>query len=67
MCLAVPAKIISLEKDQAIVDFNGKKQKVDTRLIEIKAGDYAIVSNGFVIKKVNKKEAEELLTILKKI
>ena len=64
MCLTIPAKVISLEKSKAIVDFAGKKQEVDTQLTKVKAGDYVIVSNGFVIKKVNKKEAEEILKIL---
>ena len=65
MCLTIPAKVISLEKDKAMVDFVGKKQKVDTQLTKVKVGDYVIVSNGFVIKKVEPKEAQEILKILK--
>lgn len=66
MCLTIPAKVISLEKGKATVGFAGRKQKVDTQLVKVKAGDYVIVSNGFAIKKVNKKEAEEILKILNK-
>jgi len=66
MCLTIPAKVISLEKGKAIVDFVGRKQKVDTQLVKVKAGDYIMVSNGFAIKKVNKKEAKEILGILGK-
>lgn len=47
-----------------MVDFVGKKQKVDTQLIKIKVGDYVIVSNGFAIKKLEQKEAKEILKIL---
>ena len=65
MCLTIPAKVISLEKGKAIVDFNGEKEEVDTQLVKVRVGDYVMVSNGFVIKKVNKKEAEEILKILK--
>ena len=64
MCLTIPAKIISIEKGKAVVDFVGKKQKVNTRLVKVKIGDYAMVSNGYVIKKVNKKEAQEILKII---
>jgi len=53
-----------LEKDKAIVDFAGKKQKVDTQLVKVKVGDYVIVSNGFAIKKVEPKEAQEILKII---
>lgn len=66
MCLTIPAKVVSAEKDKAVVDFVGKKQKVDTQLVKVKVGDYVMVSNGFAIKKVNKKEAEEILNILNK-
>ena len=66
MCLTIPAKIISLEKGKAIVDFVGKKEEVDTQLIKVKVGDYVMVSNGFAIKKVSKKEAEEIFKIINK-
>lgn len=66
MCLTIPAKVISVEKDKATVDFVGKKQKVDTQLVKISVGDYVIVSNGFAIKKVHNKEAKEILNILKR-
>ena len=65
MCLTIPAKVISVEKNKAKVDFASKKEQVDTQLVKVKVGDYVMVSNGFVIKKVNKKEAEEILKILK--
>jgi len=64
MCLTIPAKIISLEKDKAVVDFVGKKQKVDTQLVKVKIGDYVMISNGFAIKKVEPKEAKEILKII---
>ena len=65
MCLTIPVKVIRLEKDRAMVDFNGQKEEVDTQLVKVKVGDYVMVSNGFAIKKVNKKEAEEILRVLK--
>lgn len=65
MCISIPAKVISVKKDKAMVDFVGKKQKIDTQLVKVKVGDYVIVSNGFVIKKVNKKEAKEILKVFK--
>lgn len=73
MCLTIPAKVISLEKDKAIVVYpeqgrgnSGKKEGVDTQLVKVKVGDYVMVSNGFAIKKVSKKEAEEIFKIINK-
>lgn len=65
MCLTIPAKVVSIEKNKATVDFVGKKQKADTQLVKVKVGDYVMVSNGFVIKKIEPKEAEEIFKIIR--
>jgi hydrogenase expression/formation protein HypC len=66
MCLAIPVKVLELKNNKAIVDYMGEKREVDSQLIKgIEIGDYAIISNGFLIKKVSAKEAEETLNIIK--
>jgi hydrogenase assembly chaperone HypC/HupF len=61
MCLSIPVKILEVKNNKAITDFNGKKEEVDTELVkDIKIGDYAIISNGFIIKKISAEEAEEI-------
>jgi hydrogenase expression/formation protein HypC len=66
MCLAIPVKVLELKNNKAIVDYMGEKREMDSQLIkEIEIGDYAIISNGFLIKKVSAKEAEETLNIIK--
>lgn len=66
MCLSIPAKILEIKNNKAIADFQGKKQKVDIQLIkDIKVGEYALISNGFIIKKIESKEAEEIIRTLK--
>ena len=65
MCLAVPAKIKSIEKNIATVDFGGVTKKVSLGIIEDAAkGDYVLVHAGFAIGKVEKKEAEDTLKII---
>jgi hydrogenase assembly chaperone HypC/HupF len=74
MCLSIPVKILELKKNnKAIADFgpakNGvnKKEEVDTQLVEdIKIGDFALISNGFIIKKIPPNEAEEIFKEVKK-
>jgi len=66
MCLAIPVKVLELKNNKAIVDYMGEKREVDSQLIkDIEIGDYAIISNGFLIKKVSAKEAEEIFNIIK--
>ncbi len=68
MCLTIPAKILEIkDNNKAVADFNGKKEEVDIELVkDIKKGDYALINNGFIIKKVLADEAEEILKILNK-
>jgi hydrogenase expression/formation protein HypC len=61
MCLAIPGKIIEINKDQAVIDYGNEKRKANCSLIKCDVGDYVIVSNQMVIDKINKKEAEESL------
>lgn len=67
MCLATPVKIIKLEKNKASVEALGKKNQVDTSLLQnIKVGDYLYASRGIAIKKVSRSEAEKVLELVKK-
>lgn len=72
MCLTIPVKILEIKGNKAIAVYpeqgrgnKGKKEKVDTQLVDkIKKGDYGLISNGFLIKKVSAKEAEEIFNII---
>ena len=65
MCLTIPRKIISKERSKILVNVNGRKSKVDCRLLDVKVGDYVTIQNGFAVRKINKKEAQEILKLLK--
>ena len=65
MCLGIPIKILSIKGNKAIADFQGKKQEFNTDLVKnIKPNDYALVSNGFIVKKISAKEAEKIFNII---
>lgn len=61
MCLAIPGKIVSINKQQAVVDFDGVQKKINLALVEAKKGDYVIVHAGFAIGKLDEDEAQETL------
>jgi len=67
MCLGIPAKVIEIRKDNTgKVDYLGTKIKVNFSLIEdVKIGDYVILHAGFAISKLDEKEAQETLSLLK--
>jgi hydrogenase expression/formation protein HypC len=68
MCLAVPAKIVELAHDAATVDMEGVRRNVSMMLLpDAKVGDYVIVHAGFAIGKLDEKEAEETLKMIRDV
>ena len=74
MCLNIPVKILEIKDNKAIAVYPEqgrgnfeKRQEVNTELVkDIGVGDYALISNGFIIKKIPTQEAEEIFKIIKK-
>jgi len=60
MCLAIPARIVELEADRAVVDAMGNRWKAKTTLLpEAKLGDLVLVHAGFAISLVDEEEARK--------
>lgn len=68
MCYAIPAKIIEIKDENAVVDYGGIIKDVNVSLIDNpEKGDYVLVHAGFAIEKLEKKSAEESLDIIKRM
>lgn len=68
MCIAVPARIEEILKDDAIVNYNGVKVKVNTMFIENpKIGEFVLVHAGCAIQKFDENYAKETLDIFKEL
>ena len=68
MCLAVPARIVELEDDKAVVDALGNRWRIRTTLTpEVKMGDIVLIHAGFAIARLDAKEAEETLKIFREM
>ncbi len=67
MCLGIPAKVVQIDDLQiGKVDYLGTKVKTNLSLLEeVKRGDWVIVHAGFAIAKLDEKEAQETLDILR--
>ncbi len=65
MCLAIPACVEKLTKDnQAIVNLSGIRKTVSLALVEnIQPGDYVIVHVGFALQKLDPIEAVHTLAM----
>ncbi len=63
LCLAIPGKVVKVEKDFALVDYSGEQRKASTELVKVKPGEYVIVQAKFIIQKIPKKEALEAIKV----
>jgi len=66
MCLAVPARVESLDltTSMAMVDLDGIRKEVSTQLLEeIAVGDYVLVHVGFALERIDTDEAAKTLAL----
>ena len=68
MCLAIPARIIELDGDRAVVDAMGNRWKAKTTLLpEAKLGDLVLIHAGFAISLVDEEEAKKTWQMIAEI
>lgn len=73
MCLAIPGKIVEIvdaENQIAKVEVGGVKRNINIGMLpenETHVGDYVLIHVGFAMSKVDEREAEETLRLLKEL
>ncbi len=68
MCLAIPGKIVSIDGNSALVDFDGIEQKIIIALVlNPEVGKYVIVHAGYAIEQMEEKDAMEAIEQWKEI
>ncbi len=68
MCLGVPAKVIKVDNDLALVSIGEIEYQANIGLLEdVKPGDFIILHAGFGIEKVDPEEAAETMRLIQEI
>jgi hydrogenase expression/formation protein HypC len=68
MCLAIPARIVKLEEDRAVVDAMGNQFNAKTTLLpNAKIGDLVLVHAGFAISTIDEDEARKTWELIEEI
>jgi len=64
MCIAVPAQIVEINDNVAVVDFGGVRQSAKLDLVEeVEVGRYVLVHSGYAIEVLSDREAKESLEV----
>jgi len=68
MCLAIPARIKSIEGKEAEAEIGGISRRISLWLVpEAKTGDYVLVHTGYAISIIDQFEAEETLRMFREM
>jgi len=65
MCLAAPARVLSISDNVATVDYGGVETqcRLETLTEEIAIGDYVLIHTGFAIRRLSPEDGEETLRL----
>lgn len=68
MCLAIPARIVELDGDKAVVDAMGNRWNAKTTLLpDARMGDLVLIHAGFAISLVDEEEAKKTWQLIAEI
>jgi len=69
MCLAVPAKVLSVEGNIATVDLAGTRARarLDALAEEVRVGDWLLIHTGFAIRRLDPEDAQETLRLFEEL
>lgn len=64
MCLSIPAKVISIDGETAVVSMGGTEYHASLQMVEdVKVGDYILLHTGFALQKIDEEEAKEIFRL----
>jgi hydrogenase expression/formation protein HypC len=64
MCLAIPAKVLSIDGDSAKVDYGGVEKETRIDMVDTKVGDYVLIHAGFAIEVIDEESALKSLAAI---
>ncbi len=69
MCLAVPSKIVRIDRLVATIDVYGARKEVSLLIMpeDVSVGDYVIVHAGFAIQKLDNQAAEDAMELINEV
>lgn len=65
MCLAIPSKVIAINNNMVLLETLGVQREASLDLMgeSVKVGDYVLLHIGYVMSKIDEKEALESIAL----
>lgn len=67
MCVAAPGKVVEINCDTAVIDYNGNKVNASKGIVDVKIGDWALVHAGLIIQVLPEDEAQNMIDIFNEL
>lgn len=67
MCVAAPGKVIEINGDTAVIDYNSNKVNANKGIVDVKVGDYVLVHAGLIIQVIPEDEAMAMADIFSQL
>ena len=67
MCYAIPGNVKSITEDLITIEYFGEERKARNDFYDLQVGDYVYAQGGFVVQKIDEKDAEEILDTWKEL
>ena len=64
MCLGIPARVVSVDGQQAVLNLRGREVVADASMVSVAPGDYVVSYSGLIVQVLTPEEAEETLRLL---
>lgn len=67
MCVAAPGRVIEINENTAVIDYNGNKVNADKGIVDVKIGDWVLVHAGLIIQVLPEDEAKNMIDIFNEL
>ena len=67
MCVAAPGKVIEINGDNVVLDYDGNRVSANKGIVDVKIGDYALVHAGLIIQVIPRDEALKMIDIFSEL
>ncbi|MGN1203232.1 MAG: HypC/HybG/HupF family hydrogenase formation chaperone [Eubacterium sp.] len=67
MCVAAPGRVVEINGNTAVIDYNGNRINANKGIVNVKIGDWALVHAGLIIQVLPEDEAKNMIDIFNEL